>query len=598
MLNVDSRDDSVKEAEVSVKEPEGSVKETEKIEEAVESVIEAVTEIVEEVEKEIKEPSRKRLFTLGVPAALLAVIAVVAVVLFGGGSSYGVASDLTLFHGQNKVLIVYNDGTTAEIDSAMHDMQKSLNGSKGAIMTNRDYIGSTGTLYYISGSGAPTIVSENVNGYVLSDSGDGLIYFTEFDSDASTATLNIYDGRSTTVIDEDAFFEPNSGVATAVVSPDGKMVLYLKDVEAQPWDNTVKSSAYVWTSSKGTEEFSSDIVPIAIANSAKYLYYISSENEEASFMVRRGLKGESVKIGNQSVSGVFFNNDYSQAVFNQRDGQWGSFFSVNGGEAQQISNEQIWDFIIPANGQVKRNSPITVYGFSDFNGKAFTADDGLFLLDRKFGRERITGQVSDIIVSNDGKQIFYIEDGNLRAASMSDPSGRKPVFAENIRNFVVASGGYFYYVDFSNELYRQNVRNSNNGAGGTWVAELVVADSLCVSGKGTVFFINTDGDLFSTSNTSRNRIKSNIYRVVAHNNNAFYYFDADGGFFDIYRSRGNGRFSLLFFDVKLSSKSTDWEQPTPDFDQGDWGNEDWGDDYWGDDGWGDDDWDNWDGGDW
>ncbi|MCL2071148.1 MAG: hypothetical protein FWH07_02820 [Oscillospiraceae bacterium] len=527
------------------------------------------------------EESTKKAFKIAVPIAILMLVAVVAAIFFGGNTPYGERKDLVLFHGVNKTFIAFNNGTQTETDFKVHDIQHSLDGAAAAIMFDFDSTAGKGTLYYARGE-LLHYVADNVYGYALADSGDSVIYFTELNSSGNTAVLNLYDGSvgSVGVIDNDVFYDRYSSSASTVISPDGETVFYLKD-----------GNGYVSTGGDaGFEIGVGNITPIAVADGAKYLYYTLG----GSFVVQSGTNGEPLEIAGGSVYGIFFNNDYSQVVFNESAGRMNALISIGGGESRKIANTQISEFIIPENGQARSDSGYAVYGFADFKDKVFYSGDGIFLLNSEFERERIANYASEIIMSSDGKQVFFLEGTKLKVATVSEPGGRKHVLAEDVVRFAVASGGNFYYVNTGNELYRQNARNvQSNSAAGTWVAEFVNADSLTKSGNGTLFFLSSDDELFSATNTGKTRIKAGVVKVEAYSNNVFYYTDEGEGFYDVYRSGGNSRFTRLLYDVKLGNISTDfsgdsWDDfdlsETDSWDDYDWDDYDWDEeDYYDDD---------------
>jgi hypothetical protein len=197
-------------------------------------------------------------------------------------------------------------------------------------------------------------------------------------------------------------------------------------------------------------------------------------------------------------------------------------------------------------------------------------------------KERITTHSGEVVMSKNGKRIFYNEAGSLKSALMSNPGGQKVVLAEDVSTFAVASGRDFYYVNVDGELYRQNIRNMHNNPGGAFVAEHVLAQTLTISGKGTAFYIDNDGDLFSVNKTRKSRVRQEVQKIEANNSNAYYYYDASDGYFDIFRSSGNGRFSRLFFDIMLNTDSMEgWVGGDDLSEEREYQEEDWGDD-WGD----------------
>jgi hypothetical protein len=503
----------------------------------------------------------KKILMIAVPAFAVVLIGIIALVVVSSISPYGTKQDLVFLRGDDKTIIGFNNGSKQDVNVIMHDApQISIDGTKGAFMAEWEYdsesMTNNGFLYYVSGTGAPVKVAEDVYGFTLASSGKGLIYWTNYDTELKLAELNLFDGKSSTRIYGDAYYDRE--MTSAAISPDGGTVFYLTDVEGNFWSETgFESTAFVSTNGSKGEQFRvKDIQPIAISNGAKYLYYIRHRDGSSSFMAQRGMGASddtrliSWDNYNQQVSAQF-NNDYSQVVFNDSGD---SFISVKAGDRTRISsNSTINSFIIPDNAQVFVNADnnSTVYGFSDFKGKVFNNDDGLFLLNRKLERQRISRYAYNITMSNDGKKIYHIDGASLRIANPSKPEAERPTIARNVQSYVI-SGSHAYYVDYNGELQRTTAKDSGDNSG-TRIVDFVDAYSLAVSGKGTVFYLCEDSDLFTVSGTKANKVKEEVRRLLVLNNSVYYFVEADDFIFDAQRSNGNSSFSLFASDVSIPS---------------------------------------------
>jgi hypothetical protein len=467
----------------------------------------------------------KKLLKFLVPLCSLFLIVIIIAVVIAVGSVYGEAKDMVFFNAAGKTIIAYDNGSRGEIDGVMQDFQISLDASKAAVMTE------SGVLYYTNGAGNPVKVADDVFDFVLADSGNGLIYRTDFHRENQTAELHLFDGRNSCVIAERAFIR-------AAVSPDAQTVFYVVDGEG-----------YVNGKALGI----TGIIPLAVSNGAEYLYYYRIKTDyHLQLTVQRGLDRESgvVLSDTDTEIGVLLNKDYSQMVFNTFCENPGAYISIGGGEAQMICGTPIERFIIPENAQnlFIRNSMIYVYGFRDFKNKAFlTNRSELYLLNRNLQTVSIAENARNITMTGNGRQIYYIDGDNLRLAGLFNAHRENPVIATNVGNYAIASGGNVYYVSYSNGLYLQG-RN---------VAEEIISGSLRTSGCGTVFFLSEfsssqGGSLFFMNGFVRNRVAGEVKMVVAYNNNVFYYVETDDWIFDVYRSSGNGRFELFLQEARFS----------------------------------------------
>ena len=497
----------------------------------------------------------KKVIKVGVFAVLFVGIIVAAVCLGGRFSPYDTATDLILFYGNEKTVIAYNDGSKVEVDALMTDYQMSLDGSIAAFMADRDHDGG-GTLYYVSGSGDPVNVSDGVYDYFLATSGKGLIYWTGFNIETGVGELQLFDGKETTKINDNV-------LNGAVISPDGKTVFYVTStVDEEAWVektdgfNVVEHKSFISTNGNKGEAFEIDSVePVAIADGAKYLYYVRREAEDESahlvFAAKAGVQSDSDTVlitlsDVQQNLHIGFNNDNSQIVFNDDED---SFISINAGERVIINSKHlIKEFIVPETTPIGGIIAV-VYGFSDFRGKVFETEEGLFLLNDNLDRERITGSSIDVTMSADGKQLYHIDEDYLRVASAINSGRERIIIAENVQNYVIDSSGNLYYIDNFNVLYRKGARDLSADKG-TKVADFAATNSLEISGRGTVFFVGRNEEglervLYSVNGTKVEKVADDVEIFEMFINNVFYYTRNEEGAVEAYRSNGNNRFSLF-----------------------------------------------------
>ncbi|MCL2036093.1 MAG: hypothetical protein FWG83_01745 [Oscillospiraceae bacterium] len=506
----------------------------------------------------------KKLLKVVIPLGLLAAAAAVAITIIGSISPYAKMKDLAIAPGDDSTIIIYNNGKTAEVKLPYQADQTSMDGTKGAFLADYDYSEGIGTLFYVSGSGNPVRVHDEVHDFILADSGKGLIYWTDYDSSLGVANLNLFDGTNSSVITSDAYFNDYASNSYTTISPDGKTVFYLEDVDGyynRYGGGDFESRAFISTGGKRGESFKSNVIPVAISNGGSYIYYIEVRDTENRLVVQKGTGASDAQrlCTSGGEGGYFLNSDYSQIVYNTTNSSGSSIarISVKGGEPSQVANSAINTFIVPDGAQEASSySAIsgTIYGFKDFKNKVFLTggwgSGELYLLDSKLERKRFSQSASEIKMSSDGKQLFYVNDRNaLCVANASNPEADVVTLARNVKNYAIGKGGHIYYVNAYDELFRKKTTDSEGE--GTRVAEDVHSRSLSASGKGTVFFMTDyssssgDGTLNFATGATRNRVADGVSMVYATNSNAYYFVETEDGFMDIYRSPGNGKFTRI-----------------------------------------------------
>jgi hypothetical protein len=511
-----------------------------------------------------KQPIKIKLKKMlpAVVAALVTVITAACLFIFMDFSSsvYGTVSDMLILEAEESTVIVFDNGSTGRIEGEHRESTFSLDGRTAAVLVNKDRNGndwhdwhswqniSTGTLYYINSSRDIIKVSDDVNGFVLSDSGNGIAYWKNLDINFDIAELYLFNGSESALIHIEAVY---SGWDNIAVSPDGRTVFYLGDEE----DRIV---SFISTDGGKGERFREDIEwiqPIAIADNAQYLYYVIGYER---FVVQKGIGAEEVRLcpsfGGGSGRTVFFNRDYSQVVVNTGGD---ARISINGEDSHRFSNVGVEYFIVPDNGQIRGISSGNgrVYGFTDFRNKVFCGEDsGLYLLNNDLVRGRFAFNAHNITLSNDGKMLYFKSGNFLNAASAVNAEAEWVGIASNINHYVLGRGGFIYYIDSQNNLIRTRAVENFEAVK---VAENVDRDSLTASGNGTVYFVTdysylrNGGTLYFTTDATPRKIKDEVERVFSIDTNVYYFtnMDASGINRDIYRSPGNGRFNKIAEDV-------------------------------------------------
>jgi len=485
-------------------------------------------------------PSPKVL-KIAIPAVIAVVIIAVVAVFASGGSGGGKRADLAIFSNDEKTFIIAPNGKVNTVAGEMSDYEQSMDGNKAAFII--DYDDEGGDLYYVSGSGKPVKVKSGVFDVYISDSGGGIAYTT--DIDGSLATLNLYNAKTkkSAVIDKNM----RRGIAP-VLSPDGKSVFYKRD-DDEEYDGLTCISI----NGAKSEKFASETTPIAVSNGGKYIYYTKKKDSGESLCLKKGLKGGEIKLGNTNGYNFYLNKDYTEIVFgNEGKG----YISVKGGEKISIGDE-VYGAIVPNYLLPKYNGSAAVYGFPTFKDRALSTGSGgaVVLKGGKYEKNSIIKSGSGAVVTDDGKWIYYLDDGSLKRASVTKPDSDRitVVKSKNLKNgfAVTKDGKQVYYVNPDDELYLKSATDEGDGKK---VDADVYSQYLQIAGSGRVFYFKDysggTGELFSASGSKKSGIiKSDVSMFLAGSSSVFYLIETDDYVYDVYWSNGGTKFKKVAADI-------------------------------------------------
>jgi len=498
-------------------------------------------------------PRAKKLLMLAVPAFAIVLIAVIAAVAFLSRSPFPKSDEFFFFDDRGSVIIVYNNGKTADVSGTYLSSQESLDGKRAAFLVNDgggDYSAHGGryTLYYSSGSGVPVKVADHVVRYRLSDSGNAIVYYAneQWHGDERHAELYLFDGSTSNRIEGRAPYYPECRVA---ISPNGKVVFYVGGRSVNN-SGVVQMSSYISTNGNRGVLFEHDTVPVAISDGARHIYYVESKSSGEFLCVRRGVKGTSNSLGNVSdIRNIFFNVAYSQIITSESNR---SHISINGERSEPFVDSRVTNFLQPRFSQSRTladnfdGAAAVVFGFDNFRGKVFQSSEGVSLVTRRSGRfdsEVLSRNATSVTqLTDDGKTVVYLSGRTLNAVPVTQKNPESIRIMRDVDSFLLA-GSYVYFIDDRNDLHRSPIKDNANAI---FVSDKVIPFSLQVSGRGTAFFLRDDGDntLYFTNNTNASRVANaeDAVIVIAGKNYALYISDMGGGFIDVYRSNGGGRF--------------------------------------------------------
>jgi hypothetical protein len=500
----------------------------------------------------VKAMPIQKLLKFIVPAVVL-IVALIIVVPMLGGSNYLYAKDnISFFTSGDAIVVSGNNNSKFAIDGNLYSSQRSLDGSRAAVLTDYDY-STGGTLWFVTTSDR-TRVADEVLSFKLSDTGRGIAYFTDYDSETDTAALFLYDTgskRSSKITDE-AILDRYEGYWLCI-SPDGKTVGYASDYENGEFTGYLKEDG------KAAERLGRNMMAMAVSNGAKHLYYARASFEHddwwwnmlVSFHVRSGRNDNRLMTDLHSLGSIRFilNNDYSQVIFNHDDR---AFISRNGEERVRLTGS-IYAFVTPKDTQERWLGGITVYGIKSFGNTLAVGNDGIIHINNRFDETtrvpRSSSQGYGAELSRDGRSLVFINNSGslVRINPNRIDSDAVELSDENVRTFTASSdGNTVYFINRYNELWCVK----GNGSP-TKISDEVISN-LAMQGTGKRLFFIADyssrsgGDLYFTNNGGRRtKVTGDVMSVWNTPSNIFY-LTSDS---DLHRSNGGNRFSSFENDI-------------------------------------------------
>lgn len=486
------------------------------------------------------KPNKKLITGAGIVVAVI-VIAVIIASAFGGGSPFGFISD-------GSILFQYSEATeetaciaggkiVASFDGYASSTAYSLDRSAAAVLSSDE------TLYAVTGKGMAK-VSDDVYDFVISNDGTGIAYITDYDYYESSGALYLYNVKSAS----------SEKIASAAlypaISPDGKTVAYIGDIDG---DDSFKG--YVSVNGKTPELIKSNVLPMAVADGGKYLYYCKMESlfyyaGSGDLYVKKGGNETKLASGYYLYSTACFNKDYSQILYSSDDK---TYISVNGGEKTKLFNEGSFSLVYPANASVKYSfsgSVAHVYDIDGFAQKTVVASNGIYYIDKGYEASRVTSSYYYYFISDDGNTLLYTKSGKLYKVDdlKKSTDGKAITGGDEIYSFTADSScAKIYYLNYDDELYYQK---------GSSAAKKIADDveSFTLGGDGSTLYFVSDEILYMSKNGGTKASVSgnhDVVRVTRFGTGIAYYAESDNysGCYDLYYAKSGGSFDLVLEGV-------------------------------------------------
>jgi hypothetical protein len=436
--------------------------------------------------------SLKKLILIGAAAAVLIAGIILFINITSSNKYEQAVSYIHFAQNEDRITVVPRGKASFGLDGYIVDISRSLDGATAIITVHEQSFrsGSEGDLLYLITDSAQ-LISDGVLSAWISASGNAVIYCKEFDSSNATAELWQYiGGNHTRIINE---FNTNGN---CVVSPDGRTVAF------SARDDRDRETGYYWDGK--LTELGRDIMPIAVSDGARYIYYI----RDNVFFVQRGANSDNrERLGDASDIGyIYANRDLSQIIYNAGSR---SYISSRGDGRESLSGSIVTILAPEGTGVMFQRDSFRIYrspwfyicDISDFGDTFYLDNDyNIIRIDARFETSNITRSVDDASLARDGRTITYLRNSSIyQINGLVQGAEAVELVRGDVQRFEATSdGNAVFYVNDINELFYQRGTRS----------PVVVSSYISGGGRGfyymtmfngqTLFYVSDD-ELFSST---------------------------------------------------------------------------------------------------
>ncbi len=344
---------------------------------------------------------------------------------------------------------------------------------------------------------------------------------------------------------EPSLISPSVPTAEYCVSPDGNEVFFVYEKT----DGARQADIYSLSNSKPYLEKTTDIMPVAIADRCRHIYY---QADGALYVVSKKKDAPLCISQNADLGRLIFNADFSQALV-QTDGEAHLFAgedvilftSTGAGDGfSYLSNERVAVRVLAVGRQYMQKTFLGGYYLQYRGGETF-----LQFLDRK-------GQVREISSVNENE--VYVTDKSV-FFTMTESDGRTLLYrvrtGKTEAEMLFEIGTYCPNTDGTRVLYT-NVHGGlfsyRTGKNSVQIADNIDAGTLCVTAD-DVFYYTRGGVLYASENgaTPREAAKG-VSALLVDTHTLYYLVDQSDGTQALYTNYRNKAKSL--FAVKYPAK--------------------------------------------
>jgi len=455
------------------------------------------------VKKEMSKQKRAYIF---IAICLLLAVILTVFVVFSGESEYTFMSKnwVNAMYNSNDYSFLVLTGENKSINTGaneLFDVKYSLTEDKLILFADaKQELG--GDLYLVDKNGSVRI-SQYVYNSVISDDGRVVAYTRDVNAEGIGDLYRYEKGREE-LIAEDVFYDRIS------ISKDGKKIGFL----ANYVDNS-NFSGMIYENGNFTN-LGKNIVAVAYCDDLVYANVVDFEEELFYFSVIRDGEIKRIGEGSSRAVDVFFNRDYSEVVLESEEG---SKLYIRGEYKALLFDAEFAEVLTPigSTGQTVDSGTfayINVYGIDSFKNKIIYSPDDVYFVDGEYNSRMLLKKFTGIQLSRDGK-----------SAVMTDSKG--VVYTYRLGDEQVERGEtllkYFTFVS---------------------------TDDLSV-----MYYVSTDYKLYTVTSDGVVLVADNVLGLSMHGDNIYFIGDYDknlgGG--NLYTLNENGTPTLVLRDAYMLS---------------------------------------------
>lgn len=427
--------------------------------------------------------------------------------------------------GQSRIM----SGTTQVGDSLegeAYDFASSLDGSVRIFGT------SEGGLF----AATPTdlsLITDDVLDAALSADGSAVAYVTQ------EGILSLYEigSQAKTQLAEGVLINSYAYANSLCISPDGKSVLYLAQVET---DEETEEVLFLYTEGE-VSKIGKALIPVGLSNGGGQIYYYDAAK---SGLYATNTKGDTKKISAKvSISEpIFFNTDMAQIMF-LSDAKW--YVSIEGGEKIRLGTEYYdmnpvfspyADASTNAGSALSNGQSIQTLRFQNLYNQYYTHDETLYYLQKNWTLSKFGTKITNgVQLTEERDMLYYATNNSLYSRGSSTKSERSRITADLADKeawAITPDGRGCYYVDESDALWYQSSKDK----------KVRVADDVYdvyVTHDGSALFLadygSGVGTLYGCTNGKNKKLLfEDCSRIDLYTNGTVLYVKNDGDEYSIY----------------------------------------------------------------
>ncbi len=337
---------------------------------------------------QVKEWFQKyKLYACIAGAALAVLILVIILVNAWQPSKYSYYEDPYYFYVTDESVLLSNQKNTITIDGFLEESFSSFSGEQGFLLIGDPAVEEEiFTLYDYAGNK----IAEDVICARGSLNGKGIVFVQAIDENFSQL-MHWYDGKIKTICED---FDAENSIT---ISPNGKTIAY----------HTMNEDGehYGYYYDGKLHELGKGILPVAIADSAKVVYYMKGDNA----FVQKGDKTETrIKLGkNDSMETGFYNEDLTELLYSvYTDGDIKTYIVADANEKIQLKGE-LTEMLLPSNTFDWYGVAV---GVSTFAETYYFGEGSVYYINKNYEAEKVTNFSDDntqVQLCDDGKTLIY-----------------------------------------------------------------------------------------------------------------------------------------------------------------------------------------------